>query len=33
MEALAINNNSAAVNNSTMQFTDTNTCADNDRKV
>jgi hypothetical protein len=33
MEALAIINNSAAVNDSTVPFTDNATCADNDRKV
>jgi hypothetical protein len=33
MEALAIINNSAAVNDSPMPITDNATCADNDRKV
>jgi hypothetical protein len=33
MEALAINNISAAVNGSTMPFTDNAMCADNGRKV
>jgi hypothetical protein len=33
MEALVINNISAAVNDSTVPFTDNATCADNGRKV